>query len=317
MSKRFRIWLLLFFFSGAVCTSTVLRADIDGTIDVNGVGRRYVLHLPPTPDKKPLPLVMAFHGGSGSAEGFRAVTGLNVAADQYGFAVVYPNSIDGFWGTYRPETGDPVADLAFVDALLSELRDSYKLDPSRVYATGLSNGGEFSFLLGLQRQNRFAAVAPVAMHLSEDLLNSVTPNRAMPVLNIVGYNDPLVLYDGGPIQTPNGQTQGVLISSDATMDYFAKLNMTGKPVRTPLVNPVKDGTLSVIDVFQIDELGTALERITVFGGGHTWPGGVQYLPESLIGLTSLDFNANDVIWNFFSSQSIPVRDRPVPYLIGR
>jgi poly(3-hydroxybutyrate) depolymerase len=37
------------------------------------------------------------------------------------------------------------------------------------------------------------------------------------------------------------------------------------------------------------------------GGGHTWPGGYQYLPEFLIGRTSRDFKATSIIWNFFNA----------------
>ena len=37
----------------------------------------------------------------------------------------------------------------------------------------------------------------------------------------------------------------------------------------------------------------------VQGGGHTWPGGFQYLPEAVIGRTSRDLDANRIIWEFF------------------
>lgn len=279
--------------------------QIDATIEIDGTTRSYILYLPDDLPPGPTPLIAAFHGGGGSASSFQAVTGLNDAADRHGFAVVYPDAGDGTWGTYRPETGDPADDLAFIDQLIPELVDAYHLDADRVYATGLSNGGEMSFLLGLTRPDTFAAIAPVAMNLTEDLLANVTPSDPIPVLNVVGFNDPLVLYDGGPIQTPAGPTEGELLSSDETMDYLAALNGNGDPTRLPIVNPVEDETFSVIDIYATGPSGAALERITVFGGGHTWPGGLQYLDESIIGLTSQDFDVNDQLWRFFQGQSIP------------
>jgi polyhydroxybutyrate depolymerase len=43
-----------------------------------------------------------------------------------------------------------------------------------------------------------------------------------------------------------------------------------------------------------------VELLAVNGGGHTWPGGVQYLPASVIGHTSRDFSASETIWEFFA-----------------
>jgi len=291
--------------------SGAARADVLRTIDVGGVDRGYLLHLPESRPEGPVPLVLAFHGGGGSATAFRNVTGLDDAADRLGFAVAFLDAGDGTWGTFRSTTGDPADDLAFVDALVDHLADAHGLDASRVFATGLSNGGEFSFLLGLARPGTVAAVAPVGMHLTPDLIDNTDAETPVSVINLVGHDDPLVPYEGGTI----GVSPDPVLSSDATIAYLRPLHGAGDVTRTPLPNVADDGTFAVRDVFATPAGAPGLERITVFGGGHTWPGGRQYLPEAVIGKTSRDFDANDVIWSFFAEQP-PIPEPAATTAIG-
>lgn len=277
-------------------------ASEPGTIDVDDETRSYRLHVPEnlqaTGDG--VPLVLVFHGGGGKARGIERVTGMNAVADEHGFIACYPDAGDGVWGTIRRTTGDPSADVAFVETLVASLVAEQNVDPRRVYATGLSNGGEFSFLLGLTRPDLVAAIAPVGMHLPEAIAQNVEPAGPISVLNIVGKDDALVPYAGGTI----GRSRDRVLSSDATMKILAELNGVGAAVSSALPDTVDDGTTAVRDRCEPGESGTALQRITVLGGGHTWPGGRQYMPERVIGKTSRDFVASEEIWAFFASKKV-------------
>lgn len=120
------------------------------TIEHEGTSREYFLYVPKSV-KKPAPLVLLFHGGGGQARGVdKATGGMAALADEKGFAVAYPNGIDRHWNDGRP-------DLTATDKLV---------DPSRVYATGISNGGFFSQYLALKCPDKIAAVAPVVASVS-------------------------------------------------------------------------------------------------------------------------------------------------------
>lgn len=282
-----------------------VRADIEVQIPLpgpNGQTRRMLLHLPANaPGPGPIPIVLGFHGGFGSAESFRSLTGLSATADARGFGVAYMDAGDGVWGDYRPGPGQPDTDLAYVRAAIDYLVTNYNADPRRVYATGISNGAAFSFVLGSELSDRIAAIAPVAHNLTQAFVDQATPSGPIHLLQIVGNADPLMPFNGG-VQG-NGDP---VLSSAATMQYWQALNGNGPGSSVLLPNLAADGTTAFLETFAPSPDGFELERIVVLNGGHTWPGGTQYLPVSTIGLTSRDFIANDVIWDFFADKSLAI-----------
>lgn len=124
-----------------------------------------------------LPLVLVLHGGGGNAAYAERMTGFTDKARKEGFIVVYPE------GTGRQEgqlltwnaghccgyaMANRVNDVAFIDALIEKLIEDYVVDPRRIYATGMSNGGMMTHRLGIELSNRFAAIAPVVATLFGD-----------------------------------------------------------------------------------------------------------------------------------------------------
>jgi len=271
----------------------------------NGEIRESVLYVPEghTADA-PLPVVLAFHGGGGSPETFRDITHLDATADANGFAVLYADAGDGLWGDWRDITGDPTNDLEYVSFTLDTLTTEHPIDGNRVYATGISNGGAFSLVLASELSDRIAAVAPVAHNISQAFINNASPEGGVDVLQIVGTADPINPFQGGSISAPGGGDQGVGLGSDATIAYWRNVVGAGEPSEVLLPNTVADGTFALQEVYEPAPDGTELSRIIVAGGGHTWPGGEQYLPERIIGPTSQDFNANDAIWDFFRGKVV-------------
>ncbi|MGH9667487.1 MAG: alpha/beta hydrolase family esterase [Bryobacteraceae bacterium] len=149
------------------------------TLRIHGVEREYLLFRPA--GERTMPLVLAFHGDSGTAEGMARSTGLNDAAAQRRVMVAYPQGIDGHWGGGRPGGAQDANDLEFVRAIIDDLARHRRANPSRVYATGISNGGSFSIRAGCELADRIAAIAPVAAAMPAALANSSACRSPYPV----------------------------------------------------------------------------------------------------------------------------------------
>jgi polyhydroxybutyrate depolymerase len=230
----------------------------------------------------------------------RRLTGLDAVADREGFLVVYPDGVSRQWNDGRAEVDPGVDDMAFVSALIDHLVEQYKSDRGRIYATGMSNGALFSFRLASDLSDKIAAIAPVGALMGEALSQRAPPAKPMPVLLIHGTQDPLVPWDGGNVQVFR-RKRGRVLSAAATVAFWVKHNgCTPTPVITyePDQDPT-DGTRVRREEYRSGKDGSEVLLYAVEGGGHTWPGGWQYLPERIIGKTSRDFQASEVIWGFF------------------
>ncbi len=94
---------------------------------------------------------------------------------------------------------------------------------------------------------------------------------------------------------------GKVISAHETARFWAAKNQCRglKRVWSEPDRDLRDGTRVKLEVFASCPAGAAVKLAVIEGGGHTWPGGYQYLPERFIGRTSQDVDANTMIWNFF------------------
>jgi polyhydroxybutyrate depolymerase len=153
--------------------------------------RQYRLVVPDTVDlKKPAPLVFAFHGFLiDSKDAMPVYTKLNATAAKHRFILVYPNALDRSWAL-NPEK--MVKDLTFFDALLKKLMADYKIDPERIYVTGMSNGGYFAHFVGKERSKTVAAVACHSGALGLQTLFGIGAERKLPVMIIHGDKDNVI-----------------------------------------------------------------------------------------------------------------------------
>jgi polyhydroxybutyrate depolymerase len=186
------------------------------TFMVDGVTREALLYVPAKAKTEASPLIFGWHGHGGS---------MNNTSRSYHFHELWPEAIvvyaqglntpgrltdpDGKKPGWQGRSGDQGdRDLKFFDAMWKTLHERYKIDDKRIYSSGHSNGGGFTYLLWATRGDRFTAMAPsaAAATATRDEL------KPKPVLHVAGENDPLVKYAW----------------QKATMEALRKLNQCGE-----------------------------------------------------------------------------------------
>jgi polyhydroxybutyrate depolymerase len=233
------------------------------------------------------------------------LTGLSSLADREGFIVVYPEALERFWSDRREPrnlTGGQVNDVKFIDQLITTLQNTYNIDPKKVYATGISNGGFMSQVLACDLSDRIAAIASVASNLPVSLSQDCPAKRPVPVMYILGTEDPIVPYEGGEVRG-RGDRRGQILSAKDSFDFWVRLNQINTaPRNVSFPDRVNDGTK--VELLSAKEGNRAVQLVTIVGGGHTWAGGLQYAPVFIIGVTSQEIDANQTIWRFFSNYNL-------------
>jgi polyhydroxybutyrate depolymerase len=227
------------------------------TIKVGGGDRSYRLYkaagLPAS-----APLVVMVHGYFGSAVQAERAYGWDKLADSGGFVVAYPDGLSRAWnvdgeGCCGPPGREGVDDVAFIAAAVADVIKNVSINPSRVYATGISNGGIMSYTLACTT-DIFAAIGPVA----GTQLNPCRAPRPTSVMHIHGTADRLVPYGGG-------QGFGVINgpSASAVNALWRDVDQCGVPATTTN-GPVTTSTAACAD-------DRAVALITIDHGGHEWP----------------------------------------------
>ena len=212
-----------FLAGGAGSLGAAEREPTTLTLKVDDLERTALVYAPPSEGSsasQPRPLVFVFHGHGGNSQ--QASRSFNVHNLWPEAIVVYPQGVptpgrltdpEGKRNGWQHSVGaQDDRDLKFFDALLAKLKSDYAIDDKRIYCTGHSNGGGFTFLLWTARGDVFAAIAPSSAAMS---LKMSKP-KPLPVLELAGETDPLVKYEW----------------QKATMEYIKKLNgcaAEGKP----------------------------------------------------------------------------------------
>lgn len=265
-------------------------------ISVGGTTRSYLLFVPHSlPPKRSAPLLLVFHGGGGHDYNMPRFTGFDELAEDRGFFVAYPESVNTHWNDTRSLS--PADDVGFVRALIAEVKRSYSVDSARIYATGISNGGFFSQRLACDLADEISAVASVAATMPDTLVPVCHPARPVSVMFIQGTDDPIVHIDGGAVARTHGKN---IALSDAVHFWLEHDHITGRPEATDLPARDSNGTSVHRDTYAGGAQGSEVVVYKIKGGGHTWPGGPQYLPKLLVGKVNHDLNASREIWEFVS-----------------
>ncbi len=267
-------------------------AAFDISFSEAGTTRRFLV-LRPEPANSGAAAFMMLPGTNGTPEGQANMTAIGKAIVAHGFWAVLPESISGQWN------GDPgystgVDDVGFNAKVIDILTGYLGLDADRIFVSGMSDGAFMAERLGCELSDRIAAVALVAGTMSTGLSHACGPASPRPILFMSGTADPIVPYDGGRL--------GVMSAPDTYAYWLALHNCaTTASVTMALPDLADDGTTIALTGNTGCGSGGEVRLYTITDGGHTWPGGSQYLPVFLIGRTSRDLDANTEIWNFFAA----------------
>ncbi|WP_420629485.1 alpha/beta hydrolase family esterase [Candidatus Leptofilum sp.] len=285
-------------------------------LEIDGVERTYHIYFPSDfNETEAAPLVLALHGGGGAGATFNQGTANTFipAAESRGMVAVFPEGVDNQWCDGRTEhlaedrNCTEIDDLAFLEAVIDQMIAEHGIDPARVYATGISNGGFMSVRLALELTNKLAAVAPVTAQLSVALAEQ-EPSQPISIMLVNGTADPLVPFDGGDVKIVKfGRSRGEILSTEETVARFRGFNNcvgSAEVVNLSDSDP-DDGTAVQIESYTNCIDNTEVVLVQVEGGGHTWPGGQQYLSEALVGVVSREINASELILDFFLEHSKP------------
>ncbi len=259
------------------------------TVTIGGTDRTYRLYRP-AGLTGPAPLVVMLHGGFGSGAQAEAAYGWDAEADAGRFLVAYPDGIGRAWNTgggccgQSARTG--VDDVAFLTRLVADAGGD--VDPARVYATGISNGGIMAYRLACATW-LFAAIGPDSATQLGDC-----PNPApVSVIHIHGTADENIPYDGHP-------GRGVArIDGPPIPDVVARWREIDRcpPPATSTSGQVTTSTAQCPD-------GRTVELVTITGAGHQWPGATGTRPAGRVpGIDppSPALDATHEIWRFFAA----------------
>jgi polyhydroxybutyrate depolymerase len=249
--------------------------------------RTYRLYRPATLPSS-APLVIMLHGAVGTGRQAESAYGWNAKADAGHFVVAYPDGYRRTWnagGCCGPAQSAGVDDVGFITTLVKTISAELPIDRSRIYATGMSNGGLLSYRLACNT-DVFAAIGPDAA----TMLGSCPSPAPISVIHIHGLADQSIPYRGGDS------------SSAQKVDWPPVPNAVARWRAADRCSaPSTSRSGAVVTSVAKCPTGRSVELITIDGAGHQWPGGAD--PKSVIHLDppSPALNATDTIWRFFAA----------------
>lgn len=314
MSRKIWLLLLLVLISSAVVIVVFTQQQVpqkfpsapgsyELSLTVGARVRSYLLHIPPSYDGvSRVPLVLIFHGygSGGTIQAIEGASNMTQKADQEGFIVVYPQGTGGTpsWNAGHccgEALAQNVDDVGFVRALIVELEDNLRVDPKKVYAAGISNGGAMVHRLGAELSDQLAAIAVLSGVLGgkatadSPLFIPPKPTHAVSVIIFHGTADTLVPYEGGHGAAATGDRVDLSVSDAVNFWVVADKCSMFAQIET------SSGGQVVKEVHSGGDNGTEVVLYTIVDGGHAWPG------VTTADAPSRRVPATDLIWEFFAA----------------
>ena len=268
-------------------------------IEHEGLERSFLIYVP-TNIKENAHLVVAIHGYTSSAKTLMGYSGINQVADKEGFLVAYPQGTkdsrdNNFFNVgYEFHSDSKVNDVNFIREIVLNLTKDYKLNSKRVFATGMSNGGDMSYLLACTSSDLFTAVAPVAGVMMKDTLENCNPVKKIPIFEIHGTKDSISKFEG---DMNNEDKWGAYYDLPSTIEFWVNKHALSEKETIQLENKnTEDGTTITFERYWSDESQREVWFYIVNDGNHTWPGMTGLFSRT----ANQDINSAEEIWKFFS-----------------
>ena len=273
--------------NGACATPAAAESQTLAELMVNGVRRQYRLSVPQADAGVALPVLMAFHGGSGRDYPFPQQREFEELVEAEGVIAVYPLAElvppnEGEWQLNTSESS--TQDIAFVEALIDDLSARYCVDSNRIYATGYSLGSMFTYELACHLNARFAAIASLAGTMP------VTPNSCalvenVSIMHIHGQDDPIISYDS-EWEWKAWDSVGTMRDIPSLVRFWSEQYGCQNERETQ-----SDSALHI--VHDACGEGVRVEHYRLTGVGHEWPDAIRGV------------STHEVIWNFVSEFTKP------------
>jgi polyhydroxybutyrate depolymerase len=242
-----------------------LADTIERTVTHDGKPRTYVLTAPDAAGAGKLPLVIALHFYPGSGQAMADLTGFSGIAEREGFLVAYPNGLNGGFNALMCCGAED--DVGFIRAMIADIGTRHAVDADRIYATGISNGGDLTYRLAAELPGVFTAIAPVSGGMSTDWIKKPSGNLPAEPTSLIAFH--------GDRYEP-AFAEGVAFWLERQKCETTASTVDGATLRA---GQCADG--SMVNLYELPEMG------------HAWPGG-----SGSMGYSSA-VNASELIWTFF------------------
>ena len=307
--------VLLLTFLPAAAAQSIRAGDHSFSIRHGGRTRSYLVHVPS--GSGPFPVMIAYHGGGGEAQGFKNYAGLDAIADREHFIVVYPNGTGPLPNRLLTFNGGgccgfaeerKIDDVGFTIAVLDDLGRKTQIDRTRIYATGHSNGAIMAYRLAAEHADKIAAIVPVAGAMS---VTTFAPSRAVPVMHIHSVDDPRALYAGGigpPFPGTNNRETHQPV--EKALDQWIRVAGCTEPPKTAETRRGRAGTReathSATRLVWSCGSGVEIAHWKLTGAGHGWPGNTRPgLAQAVVGPATTIVDAAEEAWKFASRFRLP------------
>lgn len=286
---------------GCEATEVPAAGTTDNTMTSGGEERRYQLIIPEGYDgTEPLPLVFGLHALTVPYGIVPGMSGFADMAANYDFIGVAPSGmLDGTTAYWLASDVPDNRDVAYVAELLDQLEADLCVDTSRVFSTGMSNGGQMSSLLACRLPDRITAVAPIA----GVEFNPACDDEPTPVMAFHGDADPIVTFDGGglnanrisDLQWFKGELPEDLPPNPGVyevLEIWAEHNGCG-------AEPTEEAVTDTVTRYEWPDCDADTVLYVVHGMGHSWPGRPVPEFEAQFGPGTTDIQATDLMFEFF------------------
>ena len=253
----------------------------------DNLDRFYYVYTPSNLDSnESIPVLFAFHGYGSSAMRHLNYTNYFPLADSNNFIVIYPQgattaSLSTHWNVGGWTSKSTINDLDFVDTVISLLKDKIQIDETRIYSSGMSNGGYMGYHLACNLSSKFAAIASVTGSMTNDTFNECDPTHPTPILQIHGLLDFIVPFDG------NAGSKSI----PDVINYWVNYNSCNLDPETLI--KYDDYSLVVYETYSNCLNNVNVKLILHPEMGHDWPSLQEY-----------SVSASNEIWDFVSQYDL-------------